>query len=71
MSRAHRYDLYLDRNELNYLPFRYYIDKNLDQIHFISEAGLKYYEECMSLNTKLKSMLLEWELLILKELENK
>jgi len=54
VSRAHRYDLYLDRNELNYLPFRYYIDKNLDQIHFISEAGLKYYEECMSLNTKLK-----------------
>lgn len=54
VSRAHGYDLYLDRNELNYLPFRSYIDKNLDQIHFISEAGLKYYENYFSSNSKLK-----------------
>ena len=54
VSRAHGYDLYLDRNELNYLPFRSYIDKNLDQIHFISDAGLQYYENNFSSNSKLK-----------------
>lgn len=42
-SRAHGYDLYIERNKLNYLPFRKYINKNLDFISFISENGKKYY----------------------------
>ncbi|PWJ88077.1 glycosyl transferase family 1 [Oceanotoga teriensis] len=43
VSRAHGYDLYTERNSMNYLPFRDFIDKNLDEIHFISEFGLDYY----------------------------
>ncbi len=54
VSRAHGYDLYLDRNELHYLPFRHYLDYNLDEIHFISEDGLRYYESHISSNKKLK-----------------
>lgn len=54
ISRAHGYDLYLDRNELYYLPFRHYLDYHLDEIHFISEDGLRYYESHISSNKKLK-----------------
>lgn len=43
ISRAHRYDLYEDRNKSNYLPFRDFINNNLDELHFISEHGLQYY----------------------------
>ena len=53
-SRAHRYDLYIERNKLNYIPFRTYIDCHLDEIHFISEDGLRYYESHISSNKKLK-----------------
>lgn len=45
VSRAHGYDLYEDRNNLNYLPFRECINNNLDKICFISENGKKYFEE--------------------------
>lgn len=45
ISRAHGYDLYEERNSLNYLPFRKYINNNLDKIYFISENGKKYFEE--------------------------
>ena len=38
-SRAHGYDLYEQRNELNYLPFREYILHELDGVGFISENG--------------------------------
>lgn len=43
VSRAHGYDLYEERNPLNYLPFRGFINKNLDEIHFISNNGLNYF----------------------------
>lgn len=45
VSRAHGYDLYLERNNLNYLPFRDFINENLDSIYFISDNGLKYHEK--------------------------
>lgn len=44
ITRAHGYDLYEYRNSLAYLPFRKYIDKNLDKIFFISKDGLNYYQ---------------------------
>lgn len=44
-SRAHRYDLYAEKNSMKYLPFRKYIDQNLDQIYFISVHGKNYYKE--------------------------
>lgn len=42
-SRAHGYDLYEERNRVNYLPFRIFLDNNLDMISFISKNGKKYY----------------------------
>ena len=44
ISRAHGYDLYENRNILNFLPFREYIDQHIDRIFFISEDGKKYFE---------------------------
>ncbi|NLD16665.1 MAG: glycosyltransferase [Tissierellia bacterium] len=43
ISRAHGYDLYENRNILNYLPFRNFINGNLDEIHFISKHGAEYH----------------------------
>lgn len=43
VSRAHGYDLYEERNQMKYLPFRNFIDRNLDEIHFISKHGLEYF----------------------------
>lgn len=43
VSRAHGYDLYEERNETDYLPFRQYISMNTDKISFISEYGKSYY----------------------------
>lgn len=44
-SRGHGYDLYTERNKLNYLPFRKYISENLDEIYFISEDGREYFDK--------------------------
>lgn len=44
VSRAHRYDLYEERNSSQYLPFRTFIAGTLDEIHFISEDGLNYFK---------------------------
>lgn len=45
LCRAHGYDLYFERNEINYLPFRSYITNKLDNIFTISAHGKKYIEE--------------------------
>lgn len=44
VSRAHGYDLYEYRNALNYLPFRGFINNNLEDIYFISKNGLEYHK---------------------------
>lgn len=43
VSRAHGFDVYLERNEAGYLPFREFIDENLDEIYFVSKEGLSYF----------------------------
>lgn len=49
VSRAHGFDVYLNRNRLSYLPFRKYIAEHLDEIYFISEHGRRYFEKlCQS-----------------------
>lgn len=50
VARAHGYDLYSSRNKADYLPFRNYINENIDEIHFISEAGMEYFKH--STNTE-------------------
>lgn len=42
ISRAHGYDVYLERSTIDYLPFRKLIFSTLDRVSFISEHGKKY-----------------------------
>lgn len=45
VSRAHRYDLYADKNSMNYLPLRYYILENIDDVYPCSEDGSNYLKK--------------------------
>lgn len=45
VSRAHRYDLYEERNSLKYLPEREYLLKNLDAVFTCSRDGERYLKE--------------------------
>lgn len=45
VSRAHRYDLYEERNVAKYLPFRKLLAERLDKILFISEDGKNYFQK--------------------------
>ena len=45
IARAHGYDLYLERNEMRYLPFRNFINKSINSVSFISQNGLDYYTD--------------------------
>ncbi|MBE6063500.1 MAG: glycosyltransferase [Clostridium butyricum] len=42
VSRAHRYDLYADKNSMNYLPLRYYLLENIDAVYPCSKDGSNY-----------------------------
>jgi glycosyltransferase involved in cell wall biosynthesis len=42
VSRAHGYDVYLERNQYHYLPMRRLIFSKLDQVHFVSSHGRNY-----------------------------
>lgn len=55
-SRAHGYDVYEERNNANYLPFRKLIAERMDKIFFVSNEGKKYFqqylkERCIRPNT--------------------
>lgn len=43
VSRIHRYDLYEERNNYLYQPYKKYIAKNVDHIFFISKNGYEYF----------------------------
>lgn len=42
VSRCHRFDLYEYANGINYIPQRKFIFSNIDEVHSISEDGIKY-----------------------------
>ena len=42
VTRAHGYDLYSERNALNYLPLREYLLGNIDKVFTCSQNGQKY-----------------------------
>lgn len=44
LCRAHGYDLYEDRNDTGYIPFRRFLNDHLDRIAFISRQGKDYFE---------------------------
>lgn len=56
ISRAHGYDLYMNRSSTGYLPFRNFIGNNIDEISFISEQGKRYYAEQYSNTSALKTV---------------
>ncbi|MCB0539522.1 MAG: glycosyltransferase [Chitinophagales bacterium] len=45
ISRAHGWDVYQDRHQYSYLPFREFLGKKLDKILAISSNGLKELEK--------------------------
>ena len=45
VSRAHGFDLYIERNPNQHLPFQEQIYHEIDEIAFISDNGEKYLEE--------------------------
>lgn len=45
ISRLHGYDLYFERGEYEYLPFRLFMAEKIDRLYFISENGLNYFKE--------------------------
>ncbi|NME83284.1 glycosyltransferase [Clostridium sp. SM-530-WT-3G] len=45
VSRAHRYDLYADKNSMNYIPLRYYILENIDSVYPCSDDGSRYLKK--------------------------
>ena len=45
VSRAHRYDLYEERNRLNYLPMREYILNKIDKVYVCSQNGADYLKQ--------------------------
>ena len=45
VTRAHRWDVYFDTNESNYLPFRKTLAQSLNHIYFISDHAKNYFIE--------------------------
>ncbi len=45
VCRAHRWDVYFDKQKKEYLPFRKLLAKNTDQIFFISDHAKKFFIE--------------------------
>ena len=44
VARAHRWDVFADKNKIPYLPFKQFILKNLSKTVSISKAGKEYFE---------------------------
>ena len=44
VARAHRWDVFADKNEIPYLPFKRFILNDLSKTISISEAGKEYFE---------------------------
>lgn len=50
VSRLHGFDVYFERGEYGYLPFRTFLLKNLDALFFISENGRNYFADKLKLH---------------------
>ena len=48
VARAHRWDVFADKNTIPYLPFKSFIINNLSQTYSISEAGKSYFEKYLN-----------------------
>ena len=56
VARAHRWDVFADKNVIPYLPFKSFIITNLSQTYSISDAGKNYFEQYLNrkLDNKVK-----------------
>ncbi len=54
VSRAHGYDVYTERNILNYLPFRKELFELLDGVYSCSQNGLNYLNKKYKTHSKVK-----------------
>ena len=50
VARAHRWDVFADKNTIPYLPFKSFIINNLSQTYSISDAGKSYFEHYLNRN---------------------
>lgn len=50
VARAHRWDVFADKNLIPYLPFKSFIINNLSQTYSISDAGKTYFEQYLNRN---------------------
>jgi glycosyltransferase involved in cell wall biosynthesis len=48
IARAHRWDVFADKNTIPYLPFKSFIINNLSQSYSISDAGKFYFEQYLN-----------------------
>lgn len=48
VARAHRWDVFADKNLIPYLPFKSFIINNLSQTYSISDAGKIYFEQYLN-----------------------
>ncbi|MBR3568993.1 MAG: glycosyltransferase [Bacteroidales bacterium] len=48
IARAHRWDVFADKNLIPYLPFKSFIINNLSQTYSISDAGKIYFEQYLN-----------------------
>ncbi len=52
ISRSHRWDLYFERNENNFLPLRFFIQKYMDAFFFIATDGANYFRQKLKLTAQ-------------------
>ena len=48
VARAHRWDVFADKNQIPYLPFKSFIINNLSQTCSIADAGKSYFENYLN-----------------------
>jgi glycosyltransferase involved in cell wall biosynthesis len=54
VTRLHGYDLYFERENNNYLPFRPYLLEQLSQLFFISQNGLTYFKDRLKITSPIE-----------------
>lgn len=52
IARAHRWDVYFEANEFPYLPYKYFILKNLSKTYCISLSAMNYFQDLFPKLTK-------------------
>lgn len=57
LTRLHGYDLYQERYQDGRQPFKRFMDSRLDQVHFVSEFGMRYYMKAFQITQSSRHVL--------------